>query len=282
MFNVIYILGLEHSGTTLLEKLLSCHKQIYGLGEIFVFLDDERRKNYLNDTHQHVCSCGRQINECDVWSGFINYVENTIDESYAQKYIKLIEMTNEKIGKDKIIVDSSKHIHGLKDIINNPNIGSVFVIHIIKDARAFAKSMKSVYEVKRFNIYKCFRRWHASNLQMSNFIKEYKLPSIQISYDDLCFNSTSILDVILSRLNLAIDENSLDLKNSVSHIGAGNPMRLHKVKSKRLIYDNRWFFDDEISFWYLLSPTIRKYNKTVYGLSKLQEKSPLFEPKSCL
>ena len=43
---ILYIAGLGHSGSTILDLSLGSHPDITGLGEIYTLLDSERRKNH--------------------------------------------------------------------------------------------------------------------------------------------------------------------------------------------------------------------------------------------
>jgi len=65
---IIYIAGLGHSGSTILDMALGCNKNIVGLGEIIQILKGSKsdllnHKNY-NDVY---CSCGSIIKNCYFW-----------------------------------------------------------------------------------------------------------------------------------------------------------------------------------------------------------------------
>ena len=55
----IYIAGLYHSGSTLLDQYLGSNSQIIGLGEI---------AKYIKDGSEGNCTCGKKVEECDFWS----------------------------------------------------------------------------------------------------------------------------------------------------------------------------------------------------------------------
>jgi len=66
---IIYILSLGHSGSTLLDLLLSYHDKVIGLGEVYSVIGD--KDSNLEQT-EDICSCGKQMSKCPVWSYSIN------------------------------------------------------------------------------------------------------------------------------------------------------------------------------------------------------------------
>lgn len=61
---IIYIAGYGRSGSTLLERILSSHKKIFGTGELTNFLN-------MIDSEDSFCSCGKKVQECEFWSDVI-------------------------------------------------------------------------------------------------------------------------------------------------------------------------------------------------------------------
>ena len=53
--NIIYIAGLYHSGTTLIDQYLGSENNIVGLGEVFKF---------INDGPEYKCTCGKKSKDC--------------------------------------------------------------------------------------------------------------------------------------------------------------------------------------------------------------------------
>ena len=58
---IIYIAGYGRSGSTLLERLLSSHEQIVGIGEAKILFRLQDKGNFL-------CACGQPTNACPFWS----------------------------------------------------------------------------------------------------------------------------------------------------------------------------------------------------------------------
>ena len=59
---IIYILGSGHSGTTMLEILLSHHPQAISIGEAWVL------PKRLTTASHVVCACGVPFSECEFWT----------------------------------------------------------------------------------------------------------------------------------------------------------------------------------------------------------------------
>ncbi len=67
---IIYISGIDHSGSTLLDTILGSNKKSFSAGELR-FLAEKGIKN------GEYCSCGVPVPECHVWKEIIDKWENT-------------------------------------------------------------------------------------------------------------------------------------------------------------------------------------------------------------
>jgi len=56
----IYILGLEHSGTTLTDHMLSAHPRVTGVGEVAQFFSVDHMRHYLRDNDGANVSFGKR------------------------------------------------------------------------------------------------------------------------------------------------------------------------------------------------------------------------------
>jgi hypothetical protein len=100
-----------------------------------------------------------------------------------------------------------------------------------------------------------------------------------ISYEALCFDPETVLRQVCNKAGAEFNPQMTDLTNSKAHIGLGNPMRTHDVKSRKIVYDYRWFYQLSAHLIYFL-PRIRKYNEKMMNSSLIFDpKSRLFEPK---
>ena len=131
MKKIIYIAGLGHSGSTVLDMSLGSHRSITGLGEIYVSINNRNpEKLYKNST----CSCGEKAESCVFWKRV-----KDISFSYKstkEKYIKLIEVFNETFGNEVILVDSSKNSYPYLKYLNE-NF-DLRLVYISRDFRSWS------------------------------------------------------------------------------------------------------------------------------------------------
>ncbi len=77
MPNLIYILSLDHSGSTLIDLAVGGLPRIFSLGEMQFFtsqllqVDSENPQNY--------CSCGEKFHKCNIWSVVLRRFSEEID-----------------------------------------------------------------------------------------------------------------------------------------------------------------------------------------------------------
>src|SRR5690606_27848676 len=64
---VVFIMGVGHSGSTLLELILSSHSDVLGLGELAIL--QEKLDNGASDTPRLCSVCP---DECELWNGRAN------------------------------------------------------------------------------------------------------------------------------------------------------------------------------------------------------------------
>lgn len=166
---LIYILGLGHSGSTLLDLILGMHNQIESLGEINYF------NKYISGNLN--CSCGKRINECDYWVKILNIYLNKMKEyeikdihdltpisglSVFSKISRMFFLKKafnskqlEEFGlknyilfqsilenrKKNIILDSSKN-SGRLVFLKETNLFSIKVIYLFREGQATLESLK--------------------------------------------------------------------------------------------------------------------------------------------
>ena len=111
---LIYIAGLEHSGTTLLNDLLARQPGVLGLGEVGNFFSPSHMEAYLKKwgtyPDSRLCSCGSAWEECLFWGRVAHLNGKSSDVPQIQKYRILIEYIKSNYPDVKVIVDSTKSI----------------------------------------------------------------------------------------------------------------------------------------------------------------------------
>ena len=78
---LLLVLGLGHSGTTILDLVLGPHHQMIGLGEAIRILrtplpgEQQRGPARLRAElrHQRLCTCGRTAANCPIWGPLLDW-----------------------------------------------------------------------------------------------------------------------------------------------------------------------------------------------------------------
>jgi len=271
---IIYILGLEHSGTTLTDQLLSAADGVVGLGELAGFFSPEHMRNYHEKwggfPEAYQCSCGEQFATCELWSQLEAHSGLKSNEATPNKYLRLVSVVTKLYGDDVIIVDSSKSITGLTNWLNYTGENGldavdIHVILAIKDVRSFAASMvrKANNRYSPLSVVRSFNYWLGGNRQLLNFLSDSGIEYQLSLYESLCAD----VEKELSRISRgAIDATKLstNISHKKSHIGIGNKSFILRNRSK-IRYDDMWRLNRTIKSTYLLHRRANKLNRGFYG-----------------
>lgn len=247
---VLFIAGLTHSGSTLLDLLLGRTRSLIGLGEVVPLL---RRESTKLGEEDRLCSCGNTVTECRFWSHVSREHRLYPHASFENRYASLLEIFDDVFGTDRVPVDSSKSLRALQAVSSLPGL-EIGVIHLLRDVRGWVVSRRDVdIRVKarvvdnasretslwRDNAYARFLIWYYGNKKIIQFTDEMNLNRITIGYEALVFKTDFVVSRLLS--NFSIDDAvSTNQGESRSHILLGNRMRLNQNK-EAVNYDSRWF-----------------------------------------
>lgn len=269
--SIVFIAGLGHSGSTLLNFLLGSHPKIAGLGEIGKILLPGSQKLYMERYiigEKYPCSCGKMPSDCPLWNPFSNKISNE-NLTFGEYYKELIKLSNQNLGS-VIAADSSKNINALKKLFTSlPEIGvpreRFFVLHLVKDVRNLAVSnLRSKHRAS--SIRKSFKDWKKKNLVIESFLKKNNIQSINVGYEELAISTEYIMKTIADFIGVDSSGLTSDLNPEDSHVLFGNKMRLNDKYSNIIEYDYQWFTESKINFLYLISPYVRRLNnKWVYS-----------------
>lgn len=234
---VFYILGLGHSGTTLLSRMLGTHAQIVATGgskNVPLFVRGEKD-----------CSCGAtHPGDCDFWT--------RVDDALAGRGTALSQLQfrygNARPDPDSLrnfysavsetagasaVIDTSRRVSYLKALQSVAGIEFI-PVHIFKDPRAQCASAKrkgdSVWSgIWNYNL----RSWRIRSLYPLN-------PNmIHIPYEALCADPESQIQRILDCIGLTFEPRQVtDFSQTESHVLGGN--RQFRKKSVDIRLDESW------------------------------------------
>lgn len=258
MNKIVFIAGLGHSGSTLIDLVLSNHTSIIGFGQIYTVYN-ELKNNNINKNR--FCSCGKSITDCDYWSRIIS-INDQSDISYQSFYESIFNTIHREFKKDTYLLDSSKSLESLEKILTIPNI-SLKVLHINKDVRNWCISNIELHKRKynkNTSAFKTFLVWYNSNRKFQKYFSINNLQYLNVGYDDFCLNTKKVLGNICEFLEIDYQDGLGNIPKSKSHVVSGNRMRYEPSKNKEILYDNRWFYRKEWIMPSLLLPRIMNYN----------------------
>lgn len=221
---IIYIAGYGHSGSTLLGKILGTSSNSIYVGELQSLLVwIKKNHKYIND---YSCDCGKELNECNLWSPVIKAID--LSEIYNPKtnfnkkkevfnklirsndlftredklYHKILQISKEEKSPEvEYIVDSSKNVRRIIDLLKYSDL-DLTVIHVVRDVRGI---LWSRIKTKSIPI-KCLFDWFITNLLISITRIRYgkKLNFMRVSYDSFTKDPVNYMKSFNSKLGLKL------------------------------------------------------------------------------
>ena len=240
---VVYIAGMSHSGSTLLNLMLNAHPEMMSVGELI----DLARRAIPQDatrTKYTPCPCGApSLWECQFWSR-VNartlevdgnsladldvLIDRELDERSAANAVVLRAIAD--VSGKNFIVDSSKRPGRLSYLLQLKGL-DVFPIHMVRDPHGQVSSLHRSKGGLLRHIYS-YARMHG---QIRRTVKS--IPHSVVLYEDLVRDPERTLSNILKPLGLRFDPCQLEWADQVHHTLGGNNLRW---QPRSLVLDERW------------------------------------------
>ena len=199
---IIFIIGMPRSGTTLVEQILSSHKEVYGAGEL----------NYLSEAVENL-SKNKLDDENILWQNF-QKIENLNYEKLKQAQLEYLEKLKLHNFNEKFITDKAplnfrwigfiRYIFPESKIIHCNRDGMDICYSNFKNSFS-AGSLGFCYNLKKlgnyYNIYKDL---------MAFWDKDFNDQIYEISYENLVKNKESEIKDLLKFCGLEWDERCLN------------------------------------------------------------------------
>jgi len=277
--SIIYIAGYGRSGSTLLERILNSHEEVFGAGEIINFSSIIR-------SQESFCSCGQSIEKCKVWSKLIKsyrqmpnnlseleYAQNqfeklakffnfiTVSKNSGKKFYKtcIRELFNAifKVSSHKVrfIVDSSKTTHrsffrplALSKIADM----DVKLVHLVRDSRGCIwsnikgsnrKMEKGIDPSIPFATFRTVVSWLLANIAAHIF--QFFHPSnkyLRIKYEDLVMEPSKSLRILSNFLDIDLSA-QIEMLEKRKNIPLSHQLSGNRLRSQEqitLIIDKEW------------------------------------------
>ncbi len=253
MTKIIYIAGLGHSGSTILDMALGCHPEIVGLGEIYAVFNKKKTSELFEKS---TCSCGKKGIDCYFWKDLQKISASELKTE--EKYKKLIEIFTEKYGENMILLDSSKNSYSYLRFLNKEY--DLRVIYLTRDYRSwiysrFARTRKPMLFLGL--------RWYLENRKLLYVLKKYNLKIMTAGYEELSVYPEFILRKISDFTGIDFSDKMLYPDNTKSHIINGNISRVDKNKRKSFFYDVRWMTSGRLARLSNIFAVFNKFNRSL-------------------
>src|SRR6056297_1187447 len=174
--NIVFIAGIGHSGSTLLNFILGAQSNTFSIGEIDKFINNDTKKVFVErylKREKYPCSCGKNPGDCPFWSEFGKFITSVENKSYIENYQYATSLIRQQFGA-AYMIDSSKNIHALRRVASvvsklNDTV-NLKVIHLSKDVRNFTAS--NIRSKRLKSVLKNFKKWNTQNSKFETFLNE--------------------------------------------------------------------------------------------------------------
>jgi len=272
MNKIIYIGGIGHSGSTLLDIILGEAANAMSCGQVGGIIDKTIDDN---------CACGKPIKDCPIWSDIFkvyleknwrsvfsriskerNLLKFLFSKNYCREYVTINDQIFRhlfEISKKQILIDSSKNISRGIAFVQESNY-ELYFLHLIRDSRGYINSYnkRQVESNEKVGLIKPFLSWLIKNTSASILGRFfYRKRYFQIKYEDLVTKPVDTIDYISSKTGIEKKSIISRIKNheefNIRHIFSGNRISKHPVVLKtrnKKTYKLHHFRDS--LFWYSL------------------------------
>ena len=257
---IVFVTGLEHSGTTLLAYYLSGSRAVTVLGEAHTLLDDDARGRFFarwgqfNDAE--LCSCGTRHRHCPIWSETVADIAFRPARETKARYRDLLS----RFEAEDVLIDSSKSLDALQILIGLFNDGvasELKVVLVAKDPRAFLTSMKKVRNLGLRGQMSALNWWCGANAETIDYLVESGLGYFVVRYEDVCLEP----DATFARLQAFVGLETADniTTEGKTHICMGNKGFIN-ARNKAIRYDDRWRREKIVRALYACHARARRMN----------------------
>ncbi len=255
---VIYLIGMGHSGSTLMDLIMDCHSQVVGVGELCAYHTSLRRIE-----RNRFCSCGQRLNKCSFWRGifrglpdfnlslsqtkkdfllkkekYIYFIGGKKYQTDLAEYIRLSEELYQRIlsqtGK-KVIFESSKCPYRAETLLKSKKI-EMILVHLVRDGRGVAYSYFKSNRSPKYAI----KQWGMANIKTEIVKRRNPVRNIFVKYTDFAKAPQKVLTCILSSTGLRFELPMMNFREKTHHQAGGNKKLRLWEKSQEIKEDIEW------------------------------------------
>jgi hypothetical protein len=224
-FNILFVLGIGRSGSTLFGRLLANHPDVVNVGELL------RLEETLEDPEAK-CACGLPVATCPDWNHLLEGVPEKVKKNYKKWTPALLGRIRENTGA-KLLVDVSKtRGYRLAKRWRDPKVGFVL---LLRDPRGIFRS--HVAERKELTTrLKMHKKWMG---RFTAFAKKRADRCHVIHYEDLVTAPEATLRALCDFVGLDYQPALISPDSAPSHMAvySGSP---YMKGTGELRLDERW------------------------------------------
>lgn len=252
--NIVYILSLAHSGSTINDLILGAHPSIQSCGEI-KHLKRYTSNKILLEGKENKCTCGiSPLTNCNFWKKIeLDLIKantsifNLDSENYEneKKLIKDSEILFKSIftvTNCKIILDSSKSHERLEILNKNPKF-QIKTIFLYRDPLG---QINSILKIKGYNVKSLFvaiKDYLIKNIRYLKLIFGLKQKYIIVNYNEFADNYIKSTKRLCKFISVDYKEEYFKKWQSQKHHNiSGNNFRFDKNK-RRVAVDKKWVIE---------------------------------------
>ena len=201
-FDLVFVLGVAHCGSTLLGRLLNGHSRVYCPGELM------RLGAALQ--HDRLCGCGAHLQDCPFWSRQLPWLESdyACDERRFDKrlYARLAEEEGAEVSVDLSKTLSWRVTRRWRDA----RVGYVLLLRDSRGVLAATRRQEKALDRPLRKHKKWMRR-------LARFVGQRGDRGLVMRYEDLCSNPEAELRRAVAFMGLEFDPAMLRPADTVHH-----------------------------------------------------------------
>lgn len=249
---VIQVAGLAHSGTTIMDRILSSFPGVVGLGEV----EQMWRKAERGTFGGARCPCGETAERCPYWGRILGRPHPT-QGHFFQAVVEAAAAAGQNA-----LVDTSKAMVGVSHyarLRQSGDVKRVVMLRLVRDPRGWVHSMMRRIETRPDDVVAIrglFYRWLLASLRLDSRAHRPDVEKLYVWYDKLVLDREEA--ELGRRLGLPAPSAGISLSDANQHAVAGNKFVFSERRAS-LSYDGRWLASRHIEDVYATLPAVRHY-----------------------
>lgn len=262
--NLVYIVGMGHSGSTLVDLILGSHPSAFSVGEIDFW------GKWLAENK--ICTCGKEINQCEFWNGVLDNLKikmpnlspevfpttiwwNQTTPLQRLRYlisIACIEWLPSRVtfyGSNILAPEMTQRVNNIFQLYDSIRTTSKKRV-IIDSSKSYRRmvalhafcpdSLKILWVVKDGRGWITSRmrqtgesalvasqKWRDGHQKILKILRRFPKSTYKlVNYEAVCRDTENTIEDVLNFIGLSYTSSVLEFRQIVHHNINGNPMRM--------------------------------------------------------